>query len=124
MTFGCVSMAKVSLTGDAAKVAEHLSLNNRELCVIKFCFEMIDIDGSSTIDYDEFVAFIEDQRSPFSDAVRAEHACDPQALGEKRLLLPACRHPTRCCGPTLTTSPPPSAPWPCPFLPCRLTNHA
>eukprot|EP00750_Incisomonas_marina_P028659 INCI681.3.p1 GENE.INCI681.3~~INCI681.3.p1 ORF type:complete len:373 (-),score=82.67 INCI681.3:80-1198(-) len=68
---GCLPPSKVNLFGDAAKVAEHLELNNRELSTIKMSYELIDIDNSGEIDYDELLEFIESQRSPFSDAVIA-----------------------------------------------------
>ena len=68
---GCLPPSKVNLYGDAAKVAEHLDFNNRELSTMKGSFELIDIDGSGEIDYDELLEFIEMQRSPFSDAVIA-----------------------------------------------------
>ena len=71
MKAGCLPPANVNLFGDAAKVAEHLDLNNRELSTIKMSYELIDIDGSGEIDYDELLEFIESQRSPFSDAVIA-----------------------------------------------------
>ena len=68
---GCMPASKVNLFGDAAKVAEHLELNNQELSTIKMSYELIDIDGSGEIDYDELLDFIESKRSPFSDAVIA-----------------------------------------------------
>jgi Ca2+-binding EF-hand superfamily protein len=71
MKAGCLPPANVNLFGDAAKVAEHLDLNNRELSTIKMSYDLIDIDGSGEIDYDELLEFIESQRSPFSDAVIA-----------------------------------------------------
>ena len=55
----------------AAQAVYELNLNQQDLRHLKNTFELVDLDGSGEIDYDEFFDMIQDTRSPFTDALFA-----------------------------------------------------
>ena len=57
------------LMGDAAKIAEYLEFSMRDVDRVKIVFDDIDFDESGEIDYDEFLKFCDEQRSPYTDAL-------------------------------------------------------
>ena len=57
------------LVGDAAKIAEYLEFTMRDVDRVKIVFDDIDFDESGEIDYDEFLKFCEEPRSPYTDAL-------------------------------------------------------
>jgi len=57
------------LLGDAAKIAEYLEFTMRDVDRVKIVFDDIDFDESGEIDYDEFLKFCEEPRSPYTDAL-------------------------------------------------------
>lgn len=59
------------LTGDAAKIAEFLQFTKKDVAKFERAYFEIDFDETGEIDYDEFMKFVECDRSPFSDAVIA-----------------------------------------------------
>lgn len=61
----------LTLTGDSAKIAEMLKFTEKDVGKFERAFFQIDIDESGEIDYDEFMEFLGEERSPYSDAVIA-----------------------------------------------------
>lgn len=55
----------------AAQATWELGLTQQDLRHLKNSFELVDLDGSGEIDYDEFFELIQDARSPFTDALFA-----------------------------------------------------
>lgn len=53
----------------AIEAADGLRLNQSHLKTLKNSFDTIDVDGSGSIDIDEFLESIGEQRSPFTDKV-------------------------------------------------------
>jgi Ca2+-binding EF-hand superfamily protein len=58
-------------TSAAAAAVWELGLDQKDLRRLKNKFELIDLDGSGEIDYEEFFELIEDTRSPYTDALFA-----------------------------------------------------
>lgn len=61
----------LQLHGDSAKIAEFLQFTRKDVGKFERAFFQIDIDESGEIDYDEFMEFLGEERSPFSDAIIA-----------------------------------------------------
>ncbi len=57
------------LTGMAEQAADILGLSDRDIRRLRFHFDDIDIDGSGEIDYHEFFQFVDEPRSPMTDAL-------------------------------------------------------
>ena len=69
--FQTVNVDDIVLSEDSQAASDSLRLGPRELRRIKNAYDEIDVDGSGEIDYDEFMDFLDDKRSPFTDAVFA-----------------------------------------------------
>eukprot|EP00948_MAST-09A_sp_MAST-9A-sp1_P000891 g891.t1 len=63
------AMEDIEVSGTAEQAVELLGLTQRDLKRLKAKFLAVDLDGSGEIDYDEFFEFIDDVRSPYSDAL-------------------------------------------------------
>ena len=68
---GCGKFSRLPLTGAPAKVAHMLKFTNKELNKFQIAFDEIDLDHSLEVDYDEFLAMLEEPRSPYTDALFA-----------------------------------------------------
>ena len=64
-----VDDVKIQLNERAHAAAEEVGLSRREITKIRFTFDQIDLDGSGEVDYDEFFEAVDEQRSPFTDAL-------------------------------------------------------
>ena len=67
--FQSVNVDDIVLSEASQEASDSLRLGPRELRRIKNAYDEIDVDGSGEIDYDEFMDFLDDKRSPFTDAV-------------------------------------------------------
>jgi hypothetical protein len=68
---GCIKTSRVVLTGPRAELAQHLVFTAKDLSQFQIVFDSIDLDETTTIDYDELLVFLEESRSPYTDALFA-----------------------------------------------------
>jgi len=89
--FGTRTQEAVTLMDEKTKaIAKSLNLSQHHLKKMKMNFDEIDVDGSGNIDIEEMFEFLDEKRSPFTDAVFALVDMDPSQSVDYEEFLRIC----------------------------------